>query len=96
LKKGIGIFSSHSFPRGGACKKHEGLNAQIWDLFNSIFHSPVTKPKKGSASTYFAYDFGYLKLEGDWFLVVKKGKEDLMHLLGESLYSIDEKTRSTE
>jgi predicted nucleic acid-binding Zn ribbon protein len=41
--------------------------------FNFKFFTHTYHTKKGSLYHY-CYDFGYLELEGDWFLVVK-GKE---------------------
>ncbi|WP_373397853.1 hypothetical protein V8V91_25590 [Algoriphagus halophilus] len=41
--------------------------------FNFKYFTHLYTNKKGN-QYYYCYDYGYLELEGDWFLIVK-GKE---------------------
>ncbi len=38
------------------------------------YHTHIYKNKKGS-TYYFCYDHGYLLLENDWYLIVKRNEE---------------------
>ncbi len=71
LKKNRNILES-IIPKGEDLSKttRERLNRLG---FNFKFFTHVYQNKKGNLYHY-CYDFGYLELEGDWFLIVK-GKE---------------------
>lgn len=52
-------------------KAHRDKLLQAGFQFKYITHTYTNK--KGNVY-YFNYDYGYLPLEGDWFLIVKRGE----------------------
>lgn len=71
LKKNRNILESH-IPSGEEMGKttREKL---VLEGFNFKFFTHVYQNKKGN-QYHFCYDYGYLELEGDWFLIVR-GRE---------------------
>lgn len=68
LRRNRRILESLAAPGAEAVRVHRDKLQQQGFLFNFITHTYLNK--KGNRYS-FCYDYGYLPLENDWYLVVK-------------------------